>query len=173
MRHLIRPSRLDSLPYAACVRPRNAQLRAGYPLDKPAPDDVLHRDDRLEAYTKIIGLNLGGVNRALPIDALARVRVINEALGTQPILVVHQPRSETTTAFVARANGMRLTFEEANADATALIDRETRSRWDASGNSTSGKLKGTQLEILILQPEYWFAWSEFHPKTTIFAPPPR
>ena len=113
------------------------------------------------------------MSRAFPIDALARVLVINEELGTQPILVVHQPRSETTTAFVARANGMRLTFEEANADATALIDRETRSRWDAYGNSTSGKLKRTQLEILILQPEYWFAWSEFHPKTTIFAPPPR
>jgi Protein of unknown function (DUF3179) len=68
--------------------------------------------------------------------------------------------------------GCGLTFEEANSDATALIDRETRSRWDAYGNSTSGKLKGTQLEILILQPEYWFAWSEFHPKTTIFAAPP-
>jgi len=24
---------------------------------------------------------------------------------------------------------------------------------------------------LIMEPEYWFAWSEFHPKTTIFEPP--
>jgi hypothetical protein len=68
------------------------------------------------------------VSRAFPIDALARVRVINEELGTLPILVVHQPRSETTTAFVARANGMRLTFEEANADATALRSTAKRDR---------------------------------------------
>jgi len=25
--------------------------------------------------------------------------------------------------------------------------------------------------MLIMEPEYWFAWSEFHPKTTIFEPP--
>jgi hypothetical protein len=165
---------LKPLPgYAERIPAKNAQLRAGYSLSKSAPADVLHRDDRLKAYTKIIGLNVGGASRAFPLDALARVRVINEELDTQPILVVHQPKSETTTAFVARVNGMRLTFEEANAGATALIDHETRSRWDAYGNCTSGKLKGTQLEMLILQPEYWFAWSEFRPKTTIFGPPPR
>jgi len=66
-----------------------------------------------------------------------------------------------------------LTFEEANLGATTLIDRQTRSRWDAYGNCTSGKLKGTQLEMLIIEPEYWFAWSEFHPQTTIFEPPSR
>jgi hypothetical protein len=165
---------LEPLPgYAERIPAKNAQLRAGYPVGKSAPDDVLHRDDRLPAYTKIIGLTAGGATRAFPLDALERVRVLNEELGGQPILVVHQPESETTTAFVARANGRRLTFEEAAAGATALIDRETRSRWDPYGNCTSGPLQGARLEPLILQPEYWFAWVEFRPKTTIFAPTPR
>lgn len=163
---------LKPLPgYAERIPAKNAQLRVGFPVDKSAPDDVLHRDDRLKAYTKVIGLNAGGASRAYPLDALARVRVVNEELGGQPILVVHQPKSDTTTAFVARANGTRLTFEEANPGATELIDRETRSRWDAYGACQSGKLKGTQLEMLIMEPEYWFAWSEFHPNTTIFEPP--
>jgi hypothetical protein len=157
--------------YAERIPAKNAQLRAGFPLSKSAPDDVLHRDDRLKAYTKVVGLSAGGASRAYPLDALAGVRVITEELGGQPILVVHQPTSETTTAFVARANGMRLTFTAANAGATALIDRETRSRWDAYGNCTLGKLKGAQLEMLIMEPEYWFAWSEFHEATTIFEPP--
>ena len=160
---------LKPLPgYAERIGAKNAQLRAGYSLEKPAPADVVRRDDRLRAYTKIIGLSVGGASRAFPLDALDRVRVVNEELGGQPILVVHQPKSDTTTAFIARTNGMRLTFEEANAVATELIDRETRSRWDAYGKCMSGKLKGTQLEMLIMEPEYWFAWSEFHPKTTIF-----
>jgi uncharacterized protein DUF3179 len=165
---------LKPLPgYAERIPAKNAQLRAGYSLEKSAPKDVVRRDDRLKAYTKIIGLTIGGASRAFPLAALDRVRVLNEDLGGQPILVVHQPRSETTTAFVARANGMRLTFDEANAAATELTDRETRSRWDAYGACTSGTLKGTQLEMLIMEPEYWFAWSEFHPNTTIFEPPPR
>jgi uncharacterized protein DUF3179 len=164
---------LKPLPgYAERIPAKNAQLRAGYSLDKAAPDDVVRRDDRLKAYTKIIGLTIGSASRAFPLDALARVRVVNEELGGQPLLVVHQPKSDTTTAFVARANGKRLTFDEANAGATELIDRETRSRWNAYGTCTSGRLKGSQLEMLIMEPEYWFAWSEFHPKTTIFEPPP-
>lgn len=165
---------LKPLPgYAERIAAKNAQLRAGYAPDKSAPADVVRRDDRLKAYTKIIGLTLGDASRAFPLEALDRVRVVNEELGGQPILVVHQPKSDTTTAFVARANGSRLTFEEANAGATELTDRETRSRWDAYGTCTSGTLKGTQLEMLIMEPEYWFAWSEFHPKTTIFERPVR
>jgi len=164
---------LKPLPgYAERIAAKNAQLRVGYPLDKSAPPDVLHRDDRLKAYAKVIGLTRDGASRAYPLAALDRVRVVNEELGGQPILVVHQPKSDTTTAFVARAKGMRLTFDEANPGATELIDRETRSRWDPYGNCTSGTLKGARLEMLIMEPEYWFAWSEFHPNTTIFEPPP-
>jgi hypothetical protein len=160
---------LKPLPgYGERIAAKNAQLRAGYPRDKSAPADVLHRDDRLQAYTKIIGLTVGDASRAFPLDALDRVKVLNEPLGGQPVLVVHQPKSETTTAFVARANGKALTFEAANANATELVDRETRSRWDAYGTCVAGTLKGTRLESLILEPEYWFAWSEFHPKTTIY-----
>jgi Protein of unknown function (DUF3179) len=160
---------LKPLPgYAERIPAKNAQLRVGYPNTKAAPDDVVHRDDRLKAYTKIIGLSVGAASRAFPIEALERARVVNDDLGGQPILVVHQPKSETTTAFVARASGKRLNFDEANAGATELIDRETKSRWDAYGNCTSGSLKGARLEALIMEPEYWFAWSEFHPQTTIF-----
>jgi hypothetical protein len=164
---------LKPLPgYAERIPAKNAQLREGYPLAKSAPADVVRRDDRLKAYTKVIGLTVGGASRAFPLDALDRVRVVNEELGGQPIVVVHQPKSDTTTAFVARANGMRLTFAETNTTAARLIDRETQSRWDAYGSCTSGKLKGKQLEALIMEPEYWFAWSEFHPTTTIFEPAP-
>ena len=165
---------LKPLPgYADRIAAKNAQLRVGYPLTKSAPDDVLSRDDRLKPYTKIIGLSVAGASRAFPLDALDLVRVVNQELGDRPILVVHQPKSDTTTAFVARANGKRLTFDEANTGATELVDRETRSRWDAYGRCTSGTLKGAELEMLIMEPEYWFAWSEFHPKTTIFEPPRR
>src|SRR5262245_17853221 len=164
---------LKPLPgYAERIAAKNAQLRAGFPLEKSATPDVLHRDARLKAYTKVIGLTGGGATRAYPLAVLDRVLGINDDLCRQPILVGHQPKSDTPTAFVARASGMRLTFDEANPGATELIDRETRSRWDAYGNCTSGKLKGTQLEMLIMEPEYWFAWSEFHQNTTIFEPPP-
>jgi hypothetical protein len=89
--------------------------------------------------------------------------------GGQPVLVVHQPASDTTTAFSARIEGTRLKFRAANADATELIDEETKSRWNPYGDCISGAFKGSQLTSLILEPEYWFAWSEFHLDTKIYA----
>ena len=107
---------------------------------------------------------------AFPLDVLRGVRVVNHVLGGKPILVVHQPASDTTTAFVARAQEKTLTFDAANAGATMLVDRETHSQWTPYGACVSGPMKGATLEPLILEPEYWFAWSEFHRDTTIYSP---
>ena len=74
-------------------------------------------------------------------------------------------------AFCAAAKG--LTFDAANAEASGLVDRETGSHWDAYGACVSGPLKGSTLEALVLEPEYWFAWSEFHRSTAIYTPPAR
>jgi hypothetical protein len=72
---------------------------------------------------------------------------------------------------VARAGAVRLTFSAANADASELVDQETGSRWTAYGECREGRLKGSKLEAVILEPEYWFAWSEFHRGTDIYTPP--
>jgi hypothetical protein len=98
------------------------------------------------------------------------VRVVNDSLAGVPLVIVHQPRSDTTTAFVAKAGGRRLTFTASNSDATELVDHETESRWNAYGKCLEGRLKGSTLEPLILQPEYWFAWSQFHRDTAIYTP---
>jgi hypothetical protein len=105
---------------------------------------------------------------AFPLSALRDVRVVNERVGGVAVVVIHQPSSETTTAFDARVKGRVLRFEAANADASALVDRETRSSWDAYGLCVKGPLKGTQLKPLILIPEFWFAWSQFRPGTRLF-----
>src|SRR4029077_3355154 len=86
-----------------------------------------------------------------------------------PVVVVHQPSSDTTTAFEARAKGRTLSFRAANDDVSALIDLDTQSTWDAYGLCLDGPMKGTLLKPLILIPEFWFAWSQFRPGTRVFA----
>jgi hypothetical protein len=84
-----RHARAEAAPRLRGTIPaKNAQLRVGYPLQKSAPPDILHRDDRLLPYTKVIGLTHGGASRAYPLAALDRARVVNEEIGGQPILVV-------------------------------------------------------------------------------------
>ena len=80
----------------------------------------------------------------------------------------------TTTAYEARVKDRVLRFDEANAGATSVVDRETHTTWNAYGLAVKGPLKGTQLKPLILIPEFWFAWSQFRPGTRLFsAAPPR
>jgi hypothetical protein len=148
-------------------------IRRGLSGEGSAPRGVLRVDARLKPRTMILGLDVGASSEAFPLAALREARVVHDELGGQPILIVHQPTSDTTTAFIARTKGKALQFRAVSADASELTDEETGSRWDAYGKCLSGPLKGSQLESLILEPEYWFAWSEFHPETKIYAAPAR
>src|SRR2546430_1453186 len=123
---------LKPLPgYADRIPEKNEMIRRGLSGGGSAPPGVLRLDDRLKPRTMILGLDVGESSEAFPLSVLRETRVIHDHLGGQPILIVHQPSSDTTTAFIARAKGKTLQFRAANADATELTDKETGSRWDA------------------------------------------
>ena len=162
---------LKPLPgYAERIPEVNKRVTEGLLQRGSAPEGVLRTDNRLPAKAMVLGLDVEGDSKAFPLNALRQTRVINDTLARSPILIVHQPGSDTTTAFLARLAGNTLTFSAANPEATELLDAQTRSRWDPYGHCIAGKLKGSSMRPLILEPEYWFAWSEFHPGTSIFRP---
>ena len=174
--HRLHPNTLVLKPlpgYADRIAAKNEQIRKGLTADGPAPQGVTYRDDRLKPRTMVLGLDVKGVSKAFPLDALKTVRVVNDTLGETPVLIVHQPGSDTTTAFDRRIGGRTLTFNAANADASLLVDRETSSQWNPYGTCVSGRLKGSTLQAVILEPEYWFAWSEFHRDTAVYQSPGR
>lgn len=163
---------LKPLPgYAERIPEVNAMIHAGVSAEAAAPKGVLRVDSRLAPHTQMLGLDVNGASEAFPLAELRKLQVIQVQLGGEPVLVVHQPDSDTTTAFTARAGGRELHFAALTSKgAIKLSDRETRSRWTPYGECIQGRLKGTKLKPLILEPEYWFAWSEFHPDTTIYRP---
>jgi len=133
-----------------------------------APKGAFGHDDRLRPKEVVAGLRVGTDEKAFPFSELRIARVVNDRVGGVPVLVVHQPSSDTTTAFEARTKGKVLHFQAVDADVSSLTDLETHSAWNAYGLCVQGPLKGTQLKTLILMPEFWFAWSEFHPQTKVF-----
>lgn len=133
-----------------------------------APKGAFAHDDRLRPKEVIAGLRVGIEEKAYPFSQLRIARVVNDRVGGTAVLIVHQPSSDTTTAFEAVAKGRILQFEAADPDASSLTDLETHSSWNAYGLCIGGRMKGTRLKTLILMPEFWFAWSEFHPKTGVF-----
>jgi hypothetical protein len=151
----------------------NRFINQGWQLavsDKPAPPGAFPGDKRLPPREIILGLEIADVAKAYPLPTLHAARVINDRLGKVAVLIVHQPESDTTTAFESKLNGKLLKFQAA-AEADQLVDLQTHSTWNAYGLCLSGKLKGSQLKALILEPEFWFAWSEFRPKTEVYGVP--
>jgi hypothetical protein len=133
-----------------------------------APNGALDVDQRLPARETVAGLEVGREAVAYPFPDLRIARVVNDRVGGLPIVIVHQPSSDTTTAFEARARGKVLEFQAGNDDASSVIDLETGSTWNAHGLCLEGPLKGTQLKQVILVPQFWFAWSQFHKETRVF-----
>ncbi len=163
---------LKPLPgYAERMASENAIIDQGVSgMAGPAPYGSLGHDNRLRPRDTVVGFETGGVAKAYPIAALDKVRIVNDRVGGTPVIIIHQPPSDTTTAYVAETNGKTLRFRAANAAASRLTDLETHSTWNAYGECVGGKLNGTHLKRLILEPEFWFAWSEFHPKTELYVP---
>lgn len=145
------------------------QWSAGATDTRPAPKGVLATDDRLKPREMVLGLQVSDADKAYPLSVLRAERVVNDKVAGTPVVVVHQPASDTTTAFDPRHKGSALKFEASDGEADRLVDLQTHSYWNAYGLCISGKLKGTQLKPLVLEPEFWFAWSEFHPKTELYA----
>ncbi|MGH9581783.1 MAG: DUF3179 domain-containing (seleno)protein, partial [Bryobacteraceae bacterium] len=164
---------LKPLPgYAARLASVSKVLNQGVlGMAGPAPSGAFSHDHRLRPRDMIVGLETGGAAKAYPVPALQKTRVVNDRVGGNPVLIVHQPASDTTTAFIAEANGKTLRFKAADESADRLIDLETHSTWDAYGDCVAGRLKGARLKRLILEPEFWFAWSEFHPNTELYVLP--
>lgn len=164
---------LKPLPgYAARLADMNKIINQGVlGMAGPAPFKVLRHDSRLSPRETVVGLEAGGVAKAYPISALQKTRVVNDHIGGNSVVIIHQPASDTTTAYLATANGRTMRFRAANAAADRLVDLETHSTWNAYGSCIAGPLKGAHLKRLILEPEFWFAWSEFHPGTELYVLP--
>jgi Protein of unknown function (DUF3179) len=139
--------------------------------NKSAPPGAFGHDNRLPPREIILGLEIGDEAKAFPLSALRTARVINDRVGKAQVVIVHQPESNTTTAFESKLNSRVLKFQAADTEVDELVDLETHSAWNAYGLCLSGKLKGSQLKTLVLEPEFWFAWSEFRPKTEVYGVP--
>ena len=162
---------LKPLPgYAERMPELNRVIREAGFGNGPAPEGAFGRDNRLPPRETVAGLEIGGEAAAFPFSVLRKVRVAQETVGGVPVLMVHQPASDTTTAFEARIKHRALRFRPVDDGASRLVDLETGSTWNAYGLCLAGSLQGAQLKPLILVPEFWFAWSEFHPGTKVFHP---
>ena len=129
----------------------------------------IQQDTRLPTHEQVMGIDVGGSQKAYPLSVLAKQTVLNDLVGRTPVLVIHSPQTDTTTVYSRRIGDRTLTFRAAKpVDTDVLIDRETGSQWDRYGECLGGKMKGRKLEAIIPLPSFWFSWAGFYPKTKVY-----
>jgi len=128
--------------------------------------DFLHPNDR------ILGLVFDGAVRAYPIKILNHHEIVNDEINQQAIVISYCPLCGSGVAFKPELTGNN-TFGVSgllyNSD-MLLYDRETQSLWSQiMGTAISGKLKGNQLQTLVLENTNWSSWLQQHPDTQVLS----
>lgn len=123
-------------------------------------------DDRLEPKTLVYGLTVGGSSVAYPEDTVRQAEVINDEVGSVPVVVWEDPRDGGVRAFIRRSGNDTLTFR---ATEDALVDGQGH-RWTFDGAAVAGPHAGEELDRLEPRGFFWFAWSRFHPETAVYQP---
>ena len=169
------------------VRSYGSNPYAGYDRVDSNPfllDDRTLIDGRLNPKVRIVGVVIGEDEVAYPLPELAKVGVVNDTVGGEPIVVLWVPGTvsglgaatvaggeEVGTAVVfsrTTEDGTVLEFEAA--EAAGMRDSATGSTWTLDGVAIDGPMAGERLEPVPNDQPFWFAWAIFRPDTTIWQP---
>ena len=139
-------------------------------------------DTRLPVKERVVGLSNAAVSIAVVRRSLVGRPPLEVTVGEDLVVLWHRPGLAsaldtetiaggadigTVGAFNPLLDGRRLHFEHRR---NGFVDRETGSRWNVLGRSTSGPLEGAQLRPYRHLDTFWFAWVAFRPDTELLGP---
>ena len=137
-------------------------------------------DDRYAALSRVVGVTTGGEAKAYPFEEIETVGVVNDVVGSVPIVVfwgggtldaldsdtvAHGRVVGSGIAYMSTVGGQVLTFTKIG---NVWSDVETGSTWSLLGEATDGPLAGERLTIAPHRNEFWFAWGAFFPDGDVF-----
>ncbi len=132
-------------------------------------------DPRLAEEAEVLGVSLGGVQKAYPLDSLPEEGgVVRDVLADQEIVILWQASTRTAVAYATRFDGDdggqldQLSFA-ANNPAAPFLDPETGTHFDIAGRAVSGPRKGQTLRWIDSVQCRWYAWAAEYPQTELHA----
>ena len=137
------------------------------------------RSDQLSIKSFVYGLRIGGDRKAYRLSAIARERVVNDAVGDRPVVLVAARGQIQTEGFheqvgpIAYASGGEVrAFERGARTFTPGEDPDVL--FDAAGGEwrvTEEALLGPadeRLDRINGHLAYWFGWYAFYPDTEVY-----
>ena len=118
-----------------------------------------------ETPSLVIGVESDGSARGYDWEQLKSRGMVNDDLGSAPIVVTTDPDRTSAAAYLRNVDGEVLAFEPADG---GMTDSQTGSTWDWFGTCLKGKMKGRQLSQIQSHQQYIRSWITFHPETSFY-----
>ncbi len=136
------------------------------PVFAPASEINYVQDDR-----KVLGVSLGGVEKAYPIQVLDWHEIVNDRIGSRQVTISHCPLTGTGIGFNRIVRNRPVEF-----GVSGLIyknnlipyDRFTNSNWSQMQmRAVSGEMAGHVLEPVNVLETTWKTWKEIYPDSRV------
>lgn len=132
---------------------------------------IPREEGQAQPKERVLGVRIGQTARSYPFRLLTAQPVINDQLGTVPVVIWFDPSTQTGAAYERRDRGRVLTFQTAPDASGLMADVETGSLWRGlTGEAVAGPLRGQRLPPLPATPAFAFAWRDYFPQGDTYSP---
>lgn len=137
--------------------------------DFPVPDALVTGRDALGARDVVIGVTVGEQSKAYSREVLRADGPIVDYLGGVPIVLAIDTDGQSVRGFDRRLAGRTLElFAVPDAETFQMLDAETGSTWDFSGQAIEGDAVGQKLTRVQTMGSFWFDWRNQNPDTLVY-----
>ncbi len=151
---------------------RGGPERDGIPaLDHPP--SVSAAESPWPDHEIVVGIEIDGVARAYPLSILVWHELVNDTLGSRPVLISYCPLCGTAMVFDRRIGGITRRFGVSGLlylSDMLLFDRETESLWSQiRGEAVTGSSRGQRFSLMRSRQMSWGDWKRLQPATQVLS----
>jgi hypothetical protein len=127
-------------------------------------------DRRLPAKANVMGVEIGSMAKAYPLDGAPERACFTDGIGGEAIAVFWYAPTSTAVAYSARLAGQTLSFyaDKVSPETAPFKDRGTGTRWTLAGRGVDGPLRGKELAWVPSVQCRWYAWAAEYPVTGVY-----
>ena len=130
-------------------------------------------DNFLKADDRVLGVVLGGLSKAYPVNILNWHEIVNDRFKERQVVVTYCPLCGTGMAFDSMVAGKSYSFGVSgllfNSD-VLFYDHQTESLWSQIlMKAVTGKMSGSSLTMLPVLHTSWKNWKSKHPQTMVLS----
>jgi uncharacterized protein DUF3179 len=140
-------------------------------LSAEAKETMEAVDVRLKPQASVLGVELGELTKAYPLDGAGERACFTDNPGGESIAVFWYEPTKSAVAFNTKLKERSLTFyaDPVSPETAPFKDKETGTRWTLAGRAVDGPLKGQELQWVRSVQCNWYAWVAEYPDTLLYA----